>query len=251
MKNSRKGVSKLSAIDAGFAERTGVLQSLRNQFPKVIDKMIQLLIAANEDCENHIHEFAFELDGIAHLYGRRHNSPVVEYVHPNIDMHPDYIANQRHRQEKLEKAAECLKGLAADLCQLDLHHLQNFLSSYKTPTGRTKYDGPMEAIGEIDFATRVIAACNEAYSSIAFEAPVKRGRRPLPFVDATRALINLWQRYAGQKVPISKTHEDPVTHARQVTTHAAEFIRLGISLIDPNASEANVVTAINNAIRSS
>ena len=130
MKNSKRGASKLSTIDAGFAERTGVLQSLRNQFPEVIEEMIKLLIAANKDCENHLHEFAFELDGIAHLYGRRLNSPVVKYVHPAIEMHPDYIANQRQRQEKLEKAALCLKGLAWDLCQLDLHHLRNFLFSY-------------------------------------------------------------------------------------------------------------------------
>ena len=242
MKNSKRGASKLSTIDAGFAERTGVLQNLRNQFPKVIEEMIELLIAANKDCENRLHEFAFELDGIAHLYGRRLNSPVVKYVHPAIEMHPDYIANQRQRQEKLEKAALCLKGLAWDLCQLDLHHLRNFLFSYKTPTSRTKYDGPIELFAEIDLATRIIAACQEAYSSI-FKAPIKkRGRRPLRYVDATRELINLWQRYTGQKVPISKTHQ------HKVTTRAAEFIRLGISLIEPNASEANVVTAINNAL---
>jgi hypothetical protein len=251
MKNSKRGTSKFSTIDAGFAERTGVLQRLRNQFPEVIEKMIELLIVANKDCEKHLHEFAFELDGIAHLYGRKLNSSVIKYVHPDIRMHPDYVANQRERQEKLEKVALCLNGLSWDLCQLDLYDLRKFLSSYKTPTGRAKYDGPMEVIGEIDFATRVIAACQAAYSSIAFKAPVKRGRRPLPYVDATRELINLWQRYAGQKVPISKTHENSVTHEKQVTTHAAEFIRLGISLIDPNASKANAVTAINNAIRSS
>jgi hypothetical protein len=245
MKKSRKGISKFSTIDAGFAERTGVLQSLHDQFPTVIEAMIELLIAANEDCKTHLHEFAFDLDGIAYLYGRRLNSPVVKYVHPAIEMHPDYIANQRQRQEKLEKAALCLKGLAWDLCQLDIHHLRNFLFSYKTPTSRAKYDGPMEVIGEIDLAARVIAACQEAHSSI-FKSPIKkRGRQPLPYVDPTRELINLWQRYTGQKVPISKTHQ------HQVTTRAAEFIRLGISLIDPNASEANVVTAINNALSQS
>src|SRR5262249_4530717 len=122
MKNSTTGTSKLSTIDAGFAERTGVLQRLQNQFPEVIEKMIELLIAANKDCENHLHEFAFELDGIAYLYGRRLNSPVVNYIHPKIEMHPDYVANQRKRQEQLEKAALCLNGLAWDLCQLDIHH---------------------------------------------------------------------------------------------------------------------------------
>jgi hypothetical protein len=129
MKNSKKGVSKLSTIDAGFAERTGVLQSLRNQFPKIIEEMIEVLVAANKDCENHLHEFAFQLDGIAYLHGRRLNSPVVNYIHPDIEMHPNYIANQRERQEKLEKAVQCLTGLAKDLCQLDLHHLRKFLSS--------------------------------------------------------------------------------------------------------------------------
>jgi hypothetical protein len=245
MKNSKKRASKLSTIDAGFAERTGVLQSLRNQFPSIIKEMIELLIAANKDCENHLHQFAFELDGIAYLYGRRLNSPVVNYIHPDLEMHPDYIANQRERREKLEKAVQCLTGLTTDLCQLDLFHLRKFLSFYKTPTGRAKYDGPMEVIAEIDFATRIIAACQEAHSSI-FKPPVKkRGRRPLPYVDATRELIKLWERYAGEKVPISKTHQ------HQVTSHAARFIQLGISLIDPNASEANVVTAINNALSQS
>jgi hypothetical protein len=245
MKNSKKGISRPSTIDAGFAERTGVLQSLRNQFPKIIEEMIKLLIAANKDCENHLHEFAFEFDGIAYLYGRRLNSPMVNYIHPDIEMHPRYIDNQRERQKKLEQAAQCLAGLTTDLCQLDLYHLRNFLSSYKTPTGRTKYDGPMEVIAEIDFATRIIAACQGAYSSI-FRAPAKkRGRQPVPYVDATRELINLWERYAGKKVPISKTHQ------HQVTTHAAKFIRLGISIIDPNATEANVVTAINNALSKS
>ena len=245
MKNSKKGVSKLSTIDAGFAERTGVLQSLRNQFPNIIEEMIERLIAANKDCENHLHQFAFELDGIAYLYGRRLNSPVVNYIHPELEMHPNYIANQRERQEKLEKAAQCLTGLATDLCQLDLHHLRKFMSSYKTPTGRAKYDGPPDVIAEIDFATRIVAACQEAHSSI-FKAPVKkRGRRPLRYVDATRELIDLWERYTGEKVPISKTHQ------HQVTSHAARFIQLGISLLDPNATEANVVTAINNALSQS
>jgi hypothetical protein len=245
MKNSKKGVSKLSTIDASFAERTGVLQSLRNRFPNIIKEMIELLIAANKDCENHLHQFAFELDGIAHLHGRRLNSPVANYIHPDIEMHPNYIANQRERQEKLEKAVQCLTGLAKDLYQLDLHHLRKFLSSYKTPTGRVKYDGPMDVFAEIDDATSVIAACQEAHSSIFKEPVKKRGRRPLPYVDATRELINLWERYTGEKVPISKTHQ------HQVTSHAARFIQLGISLIDPNASEANVVTAINNALSQS
>ena len=245
MKNSRKGASKLSIIDAGFAERTGVLQSLRNQFPEVIEEMIELLIAANKDCENHLHEFAFELDGIAHLYGRRLNSQVFNYKHPNIESHPNYIDNQRDRQEKLEKAVQALTGLTTDLSQLDLYHFKNFISSYKTPTGHTKYNGPSELFAEIELATLIIAACQEAYSSI-FKAPIKkRGREPVRYVDATRELIDLWQRYTGQKVPISKTHQ------HKVTTRAAEFIRLGISLIDPNASDANVVTAINNALSQS
>jgi len=207
--------------------------------------MIDLLIAANKDCENYLHKFAFDLDGIAYLYGRRLNSPVVKYVHPAIEMHPNYTANQLERQEKLKQAALCLTGLTKDLCQLDLYHLQNFMLSYKSPTGRVKYDGPMEVIAEIDLAARIIAACQEAHSSIFKEPVKKRGRQPVPYVDATRELINLWQRYTGQKVPISKTHQ------HQVTTRAAEFIRLGISLIDPNASEANVVTAINNALSQS
>jgi hypothetical protein len=145
-------------------------------------EMIELLIAANKNCENHVHEFAFELDGIAYLNGRRLNSPMVNKIHPDIEIHPDYIANQRQRQEKLDKAVQCLTGLATDLCQLDLHHLRQFLSSYKAPTGRAKYDGPIEVIAEIDFATRIIAACQEAHSSI-FRAPVKkRGRPPPPYV---------------------------------------------------------------------
>jgi hypothetical protein len=244
MKKSKEAASQLSTIDAGFAERAGVLQRLRDQFPEV-NQMIKLITAANKDCENHLHELAFELDGIAYLYGRRLNSPVAKYVHPAIEMHPDYLKNRRERQENLEKAALCLTGLAKDLCQLDLYHLRNFLSSYKTPTGRAKYDAPMEVIAEIDLAARIIAACQEAHSAI-FKAPVKkRGRPTLGYVDATRELINLWERYSGQRVPISKTHQ------HKVTTHAAKFIRLGISLIDPNASDANVVTAINNALSQS
>jgi hypothetical protein len=125
MKNSR-GVSKLSTIDAGFAEQTGVLQSLRDRFPNIIKEMIALLIAANKDCENHLHQFAFELDGIAYIHGRRLNSPTVNCIHPDIEMHPNYIANQRERQEKLEQAVQCLMGLTTDLCQLDLRHLRNF-----------------------------------------------------------------------------------------------------------------------------
>jgi hypothetical protein len=70
----------------------------------------------------------------------------------------------------------------------------------------------------------------------------KRGRRPLPYIDVTRQLIDLWQKYTGEKVPVSKTHQ------HEVTTNAARFIRLGISLIDPDATDANVVTAINNAL---
>jgi hypothetical protein len=173
MKNS-KIRSKLSRIDPGFAERTGVLRSLRNQFPEIIEKMIELLIAANKDCENHLHEFAFELNGIAHLYGRRLNSPIVNYIHPQIKTHPDYTANQLERQEKLEKAALYLTGLTWDLCQLDIYHLQNFFLSYSTHT-RREYDGLMEVIEEIDLAARIIAACQEAYSSI-FKVPVKKER---------------------------------------------------------------------------
>jgi hypothetical protein len=245
MKNPKKGIPKLSTIDAGFAERTGVLQSLQDQFPNIIKPMIGLLVTANKDCENRLHEFAFELSGVAHLYGRRLNSPAVKYTHPDIEMHPNYVANQRDRQKKLDQAALCLTGLTKDLSQLDLYHLQNFMLSYKSPTGRAKYDGPMEVIAEIDFATRIIAACQEAHSSIFKVLVKKRGRQPLPYVDATRELIKLWERYAGGRVPISKTHQ------HQVTSHAAEFIRLGISLLDPNATEANVVTAINNALTQS
>jgi hypothetical protein len=245
MKNSKRGTSKLSTVDARFAERTGRLQTLRKQFPKIIGEMIDLLIAANKDCENHLHEFAFELDGIAFLYGRRLNSPVYNYTHPDIKRHPDYIANQHDRRKKLETAAQALIGIETDLCELDLHHLNAFYSFYESPTGRTKYDGPLDVFAEIQFAARIIAACQEAYSSIFKGLAKKRGRRPLPYVDATQSLINLWERYTGEKVPISKTHQ------HQVTTRAARFIRLGISLIDPNASDANVVTAINNALSQS
>jgi hypothetical protein len=243
--NNSKELSKPSTIDAGFAERTGVLQNLRKQFPKVIEEMIKLLVAANKECENHLHEFAFELDGIAYLYGRRLNSPVFNYHHPDIESHPDYIANQRDRQEKLEKAVQTLTGLTTDLGQLDVDHLKKFIAAYRTPTGRTKYSGPLELFYEIDLATRIIAACQAAYSSTFRVGPKTKGRKPIPYVDAARELINLWQRYTDKKVPVSKTHQ------HKVTTKAANFIRLGLSLIDPNATDAKVVTAINNALSKS
>ena len=73
--------------------------------------MIELLITANKDCENHLHQFAFDLDGIAYFYGRRLNSLVVNYAHPGIETHPNYIANQNARREKLEIAVQVLTGL--------------------------------------------------------------------------------------------------------------------------------------------
>jgi hypothetical protein len=244
MKNSKE-LSKLSTIDAGFAERTGVLESLRNQAPKVIEEMIELLTTANKDCENHLHEFAFDLYGIACLHGRRFKSPVINYTHPDIPTHPDYLANQNERRKKLEEAAQTLTGLTEDLCQLDAYHFQNFISLYKTPTGRTKYYGPLEVIAEIRTAARVIAACQEAHSSI-FKAPIKKRRRPpIPYVDATGELISLWERCTGEKVPVSKTHE------HEVATNAARFILLGLSLIDPNVTDAKAVTLINNALSQS
>jgi hypothetical protein len=135
-----------------------------------------------------------------------------------------------------------LTGLKSDLIQLDLDHLKKFISSYETPTGRTKYSGPSELFFEIELATRIIAACQMAYSATFRVRAGKKGRRPLRHVEATQQLINLWEKYTGKKVPISKTHKG------QVKTNAAKFICLGISLIDPNATEANVVTAINNAL---
>jgi hypothetical protein len=246
MKNSKKGLSKLSTIDAGFAERTGVLQSLRNQFPDVIEQMIKLLITANKDCENHLHQFAFELDGIAYLYGRRLNSRVVNYSPPaDIERHPDYIANQNARREKLETAVQVLTGLKSDLGQLDVDHLKKFIASYRTPTGRTKYSGPLELFSEIDFATRIIAACQEAYSSTFRVRAKTKGRKPIPYVEPARQLITIWETYTGKKVPISKIHKG------KIPTNAGEFIRLGISLIDRDVSAANVVTVINNALSQS
>jgi hypothetical protein len=246
MKNSKKGLSKLSTIDAGFAERTGVLQSLRTQFPKIIEEMIQLLITANEDCENHLHQFAFDLDGIAYLYGRRLNSPFKVFrPPPEIETHPNYIANQHARLEKLETAVQVLTGLKSDLGQLDADHLKKFISSYRTPTGRTKYSGPLDLFFEIELATVIIAACQVAYSSTFRVRARKKGRPPLPYVEATRQLITLWEKYTGKKVPSSKTHKG------QITTNAGEFIRLGISLIDPNVTDAKVVTSINNALSQS
>jgi len=208
--------------------------------------MSRLLVAANSDCEKHLHDFAFDLYGILYIHGRRLKSPLVNSIIPPVaKTPPDYIANQRERQEKLEQAAQCLTGLRDDLYQLDLYHLRDFAFFYNTPTGRTRYDGPQELFAEIDLAARVITACQKAYSSI-FKTPAKkRGPRPLPYVDATRELINLWEKYAGNKVPVSKTHQ------HEVANNPAEFIRLGISLIDPNASDANVVTAINNALSQS
>lgn len=185
MNNSKKGLSKLSKIDAGFAERTGVLQILRDQFPKIIGEMIELLIAANKDCENHLHEFAFELDGIAYLYGRRFNSRLVNYSPPiGAESHPDYIANQHVRREKLEAAVDVLTGLKSDLIQLDLDHLKKFISSYETPTGRTKYSGPSELFFEIELATRIIAACQMAYSAT-FRVRAKK-KVVGPFVTSKR-----------------------------------------------------------------
>jgi hypothetical protein len=70
MQKLKKKPSKLLAVDPGFAERTGVLKSLRNQFPKAIDSMIKLLVAANKECKDHLHEIAFHLDGIVHLHRR-------------------------------------------------------------------------------------------------------------------------------------------------------------------------------------
>jgi hypothetical protein len=243
MKNSTKGASKPSGVDAGFAERTGVLQNLQKQFPKIIGEMIELLIAANKDCKNHLHEFAFEFDGIAYIYRRRLNSRLVNYACPiGIETAPNYIDNQHTRRDKLEAAVQLLEGLIPDLVQLDLYHHRKFISSYKNSTGRTEYNGPAELFSEIEIATRIIAACQGAYSATFRMSVKKRGRRPLPYIDVTRQLIDLWQKYTGEKVPVSKTHQ------HEVTTNAARFIRLGISLIDPDATDANVVTAINNAL---
>lgn len=246
MKNPKKGLAKFQSINADFAKKTGVLKRLRNQFPTVIEEMIQLLITANEDCENRLHQFAFDLDGIAYLYGRRLNSPFTVFRSPpEIETHPNYLANQHGRKEKLELAMQLLTGLVEDIRQLDVEHLKKFIQSYKTPTGRTRYSGPSELFYEIEIAKSIIASCQVAYSSTFRVRARKKGRTPLPYVEATRQLITLWEKYTGKKVPSSKTHKG------QITTNAGEFIRLGISLIDPNVTDAKAVTSINNALSQS
>ena len=240
MKRSKKRQG--AKIDAVFAERTGVLQSLRKEYPHTIDEMIHLLVATKDENKNRLHEFAFEFDSIAFLHSRRLNSAKFDYTRPGANEHPDYTTNQDDCREKLERATDSLRELGATLRRLDLYHLRHFMSSYKSPTGRTNFDGPSDMIAEIDLASRIIIACQEAHSTV-FKAPIKRRwRRPLRYVDAVRDLIALWEKYTDKEVPISKTHQS------KVTTRAAMFIRLGMSLIDPKATDANVVTTINKSL---
>jgi hypothetical protein len=244
MKPPKETPIEFFTIDAGLAERTGVLGSLRNRIPNILDEMIDLLTNANKDCENHLHQFAFDLSSIVHLYGRRFRSRAVNYAHPDVPTHPDYIANQIRRREKLEIAVQALTGLKSDLGELDVEHLEKFIAAYRTPTGRTTYSGPLELFYEIDLATRIIMACQAAHSSTFGVTPKMKGRKPVPYVGAARELINLWETYTGKKVPVSKTHQ------HNVTNKAAKFICLGISIIDSEVTDANVVTAINNALSS-
>lgn len=67
--SSRRRVSHVE-----FARRSGVLENLRNRFPSQMDEMIALLVRANNDFNDHIHEFAFDLSGILHIHRRRLNS---------------------------------------------------------------------------------------------------------------------------------------------------------------------------------
>ena len=230
-------------------ERSGELQRLRDKFPEIIEPMIKLLVDANRDCENHLHEFAFEFSGIGSLYGRRFNSP-----HANISgfkQNTDYLGNQYERREKLAKATQLLAGLMTDVAQLDLYHARKVYTSYLVSTGRTKCGDVSELNTEIQLATHVITACQEAYSAVFKAVPKKRGRQPLPYVEATRELMDLWKRLTGKQVPSSKTDKGSKTHKRQITTNAGQFVRLGISIICHGASDANVVTAINNALSQS
>lgn len=158
-------------------------------------------------------------------------------------MHPDYFGNQQDRRDKLEKVTALLSDLTNDIFQLDVYKLLTFAEFYKSPTGAkvTKSSGFGDLYQEIQLACETIKACQVAYSSTFPKRQIRRGRRPLPYVEATRELISLWQKYAGTKVPISKTHQ------HEIITNEGRFIKLGLMMINPNISDANVITSINNA----
>jgi hypothetical protein len=238
MKKKSKFKKPREATALEFAERTGVLEKFRNEHSDNFNGMTRLLIAANRSCSLHL--FAFDLDQIIYIHGRRLNSPV--YMPPRgLAFHPDYLSNQKARRETLEQAVRLLTGVVDDLRQLDVFHLVQLLRTYKSPLG-AKNISTSALYAELELARQVIQACHAAHSSIFPAKPKRRGRRSLPHVEAASELIDLWERYTGKKVPISKTH------GGKTTNNAAEFVRLGISLIDSNISDANAVTAINNVL---
>ena len=76
--------------------------------------------------------------------------------------------------------------------------------------------------------------------------PQRKGRPPVPYVLAAYELIELWEALTGRKAVYPKGSakgEDDECEAVQPST---EFIRLALKMIDPDVTNAQVITCLKH-----
>jgi hypothetical protein len=226
-RNQSKRKSGNAALDQ-FAIRSGALERLREKYPSQIDKMLGLVVKANKEVKSRLPTLGFELDGIIYQHGRRQRS--------------SYLKAQKQRRMSLQSARELLKSVTTDLGSLDKDHIQVFyyhLCKENPEFSRTNW---LQFMAIVKVSTEVLDLVTEVYSSTFAEPPKKRGRKPLPYGEATADLIDLWERWTNKPVPISKIHGDGIPN------DPGHFVNLGMTLIDPKITSSKVVTSINTVL---
>jgi len=223
------------------------LADFKAEFPREITQICNLApLRAKPDL---IDDFLLTLGEIVGLARRRLDADQKERVIESIRASKD--------------AADKMPAIAAALGKMDAQQLDNILSiaTEVFPRPFLKNQDPLKIFRLLqDFTTLLLALhCAIQLGTGVLDQPPRRGRPSSPYVQPTLELIRAWgvvtaeqswkdsPLWVVKRVPTPKRLE--VKDQKIVTKQpSTEFIQIALRMIDPGIKDAEVFTAIKNAL---
>jgi len=157
----------------------------------------------------------------------------------------------RKCEEQLGDAVQLLEEICNTLHRLDIGYIDFLLTALSLH--------PLEENEEISFANeldqiqltraRLLRLKFGLIGATGAERKAEGRSRPrLPFLIPTLELMELWESITEQKVVSPKGMSASKSGAEAVQP-STEFIRLGLTMIEPTVTLSNVFTSIKNAIK--
>ena len=228
-------MSKGNKTSNEAAFKKAVYDYNREKYSVELEKMFQLCFGDSRLENKFQEEFVLDLVEIIGGYKRRINDK-------------DYFNRLRTCRAELSQLAALLQSSVEKLGLLDPNHNNALIVALERIDPNAPKTDFIGLLSQLINAGKLALRLDAALLVIAgYDLQKGRGNSHLPYLFPTVELIEFWVRWTGKIVPFAKGHKAHKDKPAEPDTAASEFVRLGLKMIDPNATSANAITSINSA----